>query len=388
MRVALITTDNREDRRDYTSELPWFGTAVQALLDGFAELPDEIEVHVLSCTRAHLPSPLQLAPNIIFHSIHVPSWAWLKTFYLANIIAVRNRLKKIRPDIVHGQGTERDCALAAAFSGYPNLITLHGNMRQLAKLFPAPLWSFSRLTAFLESVALRMAGGCVCLSTHSRKLVAPLAKQTWLVPNAVDPAFLAVDRAEASPLPLILMVGDVTPNKNQLAFLNAVAPLQTEFDFKVRIFGKSDPTHPYTSELLNFIAKNPWCVIGDFLNRESLKRQMASATLLALPSLEENLPMVILEAMAIGLPVAASHVGGIPDMIKHGQTGILFDPRDPESIRKALRSMLMNPTDCNHITVQAHENILLKHLPQTIARRHLQVYQDLLKENCHHPTKL
>jgi hypothetical protein len=47
------------------------------------------------------------------------------------------KLKDIQPDIVHGQGTERDCAIRAVFSGYPNVIPIHGNMAELARLFRA-----------------------------------------------------------------------------------------------------------------------------------------------------------------------------------------------------------------------------------------------------------
>ena len=69
LRLALLTTDNREDRRDYAPSRPWFGTAVQALLDGFDSMPKEVEVHVISCARRHLKYPVRLAANIHFHSI-------------------------------------------------------------------------------------------------------------------------------------------------------------------------------------------------------------------------------------------------------------------------------------------------------------------------------
>jgi glycosyltransferase involved in cell wall biosynthesis len=378
LRLALITTDNREDRRDYSPAHPWFGTAPQALLDGFASIPEEIEVHIISCTREHLESPLRLAPNITFHSVHVPAWTWLKLGYLGNILAIRRCLKPIQPDIVHGQGCERDCAISAVFSGYPNLITLHGNMRRLAKLSGARPWSFPWITALLESLAVRLSCGIICLSKHTQELVAPLAKKTWLIPNAVDPAFLNIQPPETPKPPLILMVGDVTPNKNPLAFLKAITPLQSEFAFTVKLFGKFDPTQPYTAELLDFTAQNPWCISGGFLNRESLKQEMASATLLALPSLEENLPMVILEAMAVGLPVAASAVGGIPDLIADGKTGRLFDPKDAESMRSTLRSILADPTNRRNLATQARQKIHHEHLPPSIARRHQQIYQEIL----------
>jgi len=378
LRVALITTDNREDRRDYSLELPWFGTSPQALLDGFAALPDEIEVHVLSCARRRLSSPLQLAPNVFFHSVFVPSWAWLKFGYLGNIIAVRRHLRDIRPDLVHGQGTERDCAISAVFSGYPNLLTLHGNMRRLAKLAGAKPWSFASIAATLESLALRLTGGVICLSTHTRKLVSPRAKRTWIIPNGVDQRLLQTTHREPSKPPLILIIGDLLPNKNHLAFLNAILPLRETNPFEVRILGKVNPETPYAAEVIRFADQHPWCRIEGFVNHSELAGFLSKATMLAIPSLEENLPMVILEAMAAGVPVAASNVGGIPDLITDGQVGRLFDPRNPDSMRGIISHMLNNPAHNLMLANAAIARIHLHHLPDTIARQHLEVYRNIL----------
>src|SRR5580700_1265568 len=120
MKVALITTDNREHYRDYASTTPYFGAAPEALLQGFAAMP-ELEVHVLGCARQPMKSPEKLAPNVFFHGLHVPKLGWLRTGYLGCIRAVRRTLKRIQPDIVHGQGTERECAMCAIFSGFPNV---------------------------------------------------------------------------------------------------------------------------------------------------------------------------------------------------------------------------------------------------------------------------
>ena len=379
LRLALLTTDNREDRRNYASPTPHFGTAPQALLDGLAAFPEEVEVHVLSCTREQLPSPLRLAPNIIFHSIHVPAWAWLKLGYLYNILAVRRCLAGIRPDVVHGHGTERDCALSAACSGYPNLITLHGNMRRLARLGGARPWSFAWLTARLEALAIRLAGGVLCLSEHTRCLAAPQAKRTWLVPNAVDPGFLGVERSDPAALPVILLVGDAVPNKNHLAFLEAMAPLQADLGFQVKLFGKCDPTNCYAAKLLHFIEHHPWCTAGGFLQHQAIRHELASAILLVLPSLEENLPMVILEAMAAGVPVAASKVGGIADLITDADTGRLFDPTSADSIRGVISSMLADPAGNLQLAARARDRIRRLHLPPTVARQHLEIYQQILE---------
>src|SRR5437899_5736932 len=146
MKIAIVTTDNRQNVRNYSLPAPYFGTAPEALLQGFAALP-ELEVHVLSCTQKPMKSPKKLADNISFHSLYVPKAGWMRTSYQGCIRAVRRKLKVIKPDIVHGQGTERECAISAVFSKFPNVVTIHGNMEELARLFKVQMGSFGWLAA-------------------------------------------------------------------------------------------------------------------------------------------------------------------------------------------------------------------------------------------------
>src|ERR1039457_1336285 len=128
MRIALLSTDGREVWKDYHTLAPHFGIAPEALMQGFALMP-EVEVHVVSCIRQSVNAPARLGPNIFFHSLLVPKIGWMRTAYQGCVRAVRKKLREIQPEIVHGQGTEMDCALSAVFSGFPNVVTIHGNMR-------------------------------------------------------------------------------------------------------------------------------------------------------------------------------------------------------------------------------------------------------------------
>ena len=187
MRIALLTTDNREDRKDYGHPVPYFGSAPEALLEGFARSP-EVEVHMVSCAQAPMRAPAKLAPNVFFHGLYVPKLGWLRTAYQGCVRAVRRKLREIQPDIVHGQGTERECALCAVFSGFPNVVTIHGNMGALARQF-GELGTYGRLAAMFENVALRRAGGVFCNSAYTEQLVRLRARRTWRVPNAVREVF-------------------------------------------------------------------------------------------------------------------------------------------------------------------------------------------------------
>ncbi len=64
---------------------------------------------------------------------------------------------------------------------------------------------------------------------------------------------------------------------------------------------------------------------------------------LAVPSLTEGTPLTVLEAMAVGVPIVASAVGGVPDQVRHGKEGLLVPPEDPVALGDALLELLQDP---------------------------------------------
>ena len=77
MKIVQIATDNREASREYTKTAPYFGTAPEALFEGFSMLP-EFEVHVISCTQRPMKAPEKLSQNTWFHLLHVPKIGWMR----------------------------------------------------------------------------------------------------------------------------------------------------------------------------------------------------------------------------------------------------------------------------------------------------------------------
>ena len=378
MRIALLSTDSREVLKEYDSPIPHFGTAPEALMQGFALLP-EVEVHVVSCLRKKGQSPPKLAPNIFFHSLHVPKIGWMRTAYQGCIRAVRKQLKAIQPNIAHGQGTELDCALNAVFSGYPNVLTIHGNMRLIARVNRARPFSFQWLAARLERLTIPRSSGVVCITKYTQQAVKDLARRTWVVPNAVDASFFDVNAAPApGVLARLLCVGQVCVRKNQNAFIRALDSLAGKHKFELRFCGQADANDPYDREFFILVQARPWCVYHGLAKREELRAFLHEATALILPSLEDNCPMVVLEAMAAGVPVVASRVGGLPDLIEEGQTGSFCDPLSAASMAAAVEKVLVNPAAAAAVARRARQCALDRFHPRVIARRHLEIYREVL----------
>ncbi len=377
LKVAILTSDKRDHDRDYANPVPGFGTAPAALLQGFAQLPD-VEVHVVSCTQQPLAAPARLAPNIFYHSLLVPKIGWLRTFYQGCVRAVRRKLREIQPDIVHGQGTERDCALSAVLSGFPNVLTLHGNMRLVATVNRARPLSFLWLAARLERFTLPRTGGVVCISRYTQDAVKDLVPQTWVLPNAVDASFFAGQPAPArAEPPVVLCVGAVCFRKNQNDFIRALDPVAKQKSFKVVFLGQVDGG-AYGAEFRELLKTRPWCEPVPFSSRERVKEFFQAATLVALPTREDNCPMVVLEAMAAGVPVLASQVGGVPDLITPEQTGLFCDPTRPETFAAGVARLLEDRALAQRLAAAARVEARRRFHPQAVAQRHLEIYQEVL----------
>jgi glycosyltransferase involved in cell wall biosynthesis len=378
MRIAILTTDSREHFKQYANPVPYFGTAPQALLEGFAQLPD-VEVHVISCVRAPMKSPEKIAPNIFYHAVNVPKIGWMRTLYQGCIRAARRKLREIRPDIVHGQGTERDCAISAVLSGFPSVLTIHGNIRLIARVNGVRPFSFLWLSAKLERFTIPRADGIVCITHYTEDAVKDLAKRTWVVPNAVDASFFQVNaRPVPEKLPRILCVGHISLRKNQNAFIRALDALAPAGKFEVLFLGVAETSRAYDEEFLRLVRERPWCVFGGMANRAQLKDHLRDATALALPSLEDNCPMVVLEAMAAGVPVLAAKVGGLPDLIEEGKNGFFCDPLDARSIAEGIKKILQENSTAHDLAGRAKEEARRRFAPEVIARRHVEIYREVL----------
>lgn len=379
LKVAIIVVDDRFTRPD---ALPRFGTAPTALLQGFEELDGEVEIHVVCCTMGDLPRPGKLGKNIWFHAESVPKWGFLRTLHFGCHRAVRRMIQKINPDIIHAQGTERWCAITAAGLPYPKVLTIHGFLRMIDPLMKMkPRWYWKTQT-LLERMAIPRFDGIVAITSYTQGNVADIARRTWVIPNATDKRYFHIEPTPSQP-PVILYVGNIQERKNQVGFLDAIAPLAETLPFLVRICGPINPDDSYNRELLARLERYPWAEGVGKVSRDELTAELAKTSILALVSFEDNCPMTILEAMSAGIPVLASQVGGIPDLVDDGVNGHLCDPTDAESIRASLRKILEDPIHAAKLGKAGKLRAEERYLPVQVAKRHMEIYRELIANSSH-----
>lgn len=377
MKIAMIIPDNRDEMRRHDLPQPVWGPSPDLVLAGFEGRTD-VTVDILSCTKRPLASPMALASNLTYHAVHVPQWGWLRSGYVGCVLALRRKFRELNPDLVHGSGTERYAALAAAFSGFPSLVTVHGNMRRLARLYGAWPFSYLGLSGFLEGVAARRVNGVICLSPYARANMAGLARRTWVIPNAIDPALLGLRRAPASP-PLLVLPASICYHKNQNGFIRALDLVARRRPVRLICVGNLPDArrNAYAREFKALVADRPWCEYGGMVDRQGMQVLLSQAWAVALPSREDNCPHALLEAMAAGVPVLASARGGIPDLVEHAATGLLMDPEDLADMARTVENLMDSPGLAARLAAQALERVK-KYVPRAIAEKHLAVYREIL----------
>jgi glycosyltransferase involved in cell wall biosynthesis len=252
-------------------------------------------------------------------------------------------------------------------------------MRLIANLGNARPFSAIWLAARLETFSLPKTAGVVCISRYTQELIASLARRTWIVPNAVDESFYEIaPELSLKPVPRILCVGLLCPRKNQNAFITALDPLAEKRKFELVFYGLAGDDKSYAETFFQLVKDRPWCKYAGFADRDQLKSQFRQSTLLALPSVEDNCPMVILEAMAAGVPVVAANVGGVPELIEDGVSGWLCNPLDAQSMMKAIEHALSNEPLRIERAKQARQNSLARYHPSVIASQHIEIYRSVL----------
>jgi len=103
------------------------------------------------------------------------------------------------------------------------------------------------------------------------------------------------------------------------------------------------------------------------------------ADVAVLSSLTEGSPNALLEAMAARVPVVATTVGGIPEIVSHGESALLIEPRDGDAMRRAIEAVLRDQALARRLADRAHEIILGRHTPDFRAQRLIEIYRRVLR---------
>jgi glycosyltransferase involved in cell wall biosynthesis len=197
---------------------------------------------------------------------------------------------------------------------------------------------------------VRRAAFVVCVSDHGRgQLMALVEEEHWpklhLVRCGVDvAAFERRTPRERGGAPLrVLTVGRAEAVKGQPVLVEAVAALgRRGFDVEATLVGGGSML-PALRNRARELRVDEQIHFAGHVAHEAVHAHYAAADVFCLPSFGEGVPVVLMEAMAAGLPVVASRVGGIPELVEHGVCGFLVSPGRADLIAAALERLADDP---------------------------------------------
>ena len=150
----------------------------------------------------------------------------------------------------------------------------------------------------------------------------------------------------------ILYVGQVSLHKGVDILIDAFKGIISDC-IKLDIVGKG----PDIEDLLQKASDDRRIKFHGFVSSEELAEIYRNTDLLVVPSVwYDNSPMVIYEALSYGVPVLASRIGGIPELIKNGYNGVLLNPGDREQLRNTLKELVLNRSELERMSKNAQES--------------------------------
>ena len=197
---------------------------------------------------------------------------------------------------------------------------------------------------------VELAEFVVCVSSHGRSQLMSLVDPVhWdklrVVHCGVDLELFSPPEAErAAAVPEVLTVGRAVPVKGQALLVESLAALAGRgLEARLTIVGDG-PQLPALRALADRLGVTDRVEFTGAVGQDEIRAYYERADVFALPSFAEGLPVVLIEAMATGLPVVASRITGIPELVEEGVSGLLVTPGDGADLTRALDDVLRAPS--------------------------------------------
>ena len=385
MRIALLT-------REWPPEVyGGAGVHVEYLVRELRRLAD-VDVHSFGGTQngatAHSPDPRLAVANAALQVLST------------DLSIAAGVTSSVHPcDLVHSHTWYADLAghLSALLHGIPHVVTTHS-------LEPHRPWKAAQLgggyavSSWAERTAVLAADAVIAVSRGMARDV--LATYPQLDPERLHVVVNGIDTREYAPVeatdvlerhgidvstPYALFVGRMTRQKGLAHLLRAARELPGQ----LVLYAGAPDTPEIAGETEALVAQlqhsRPGVVwVREMLPRVDVVQLLSHATAFVCPSVYEPLGIVNLEAMACGTAVVASAVGGIPEVVVDGTTGLLVpydenDPRDFETgLATALATVLSDPASAATMGAAGRARVVAEFGWETVARQTMSVYASVL----------
>jgi alpha-maltose-1-phosphate synthase len=285
--------------------------------------------------------------------------------------------------------------LASLLYGVPHVVTMH-SLEPLRPWKAEQLGGGYAISSWCERVSATSAAAVIAVSNGMRDDI--LAAYPEIDPSKIRVIRNGIDTSEYVPdsgtgvverygvdlsRPYVIFVGRITRQKGVPVLLRAAAGLDPSAQL-VLCAGQAD-----TPELLDEVTglvnglretRSGVVWIPEMLPKHDVIQLLSHAAVFAIPSLYEPLGIVNLEAMACGTAVVGSRVGGIPEVVEDGVTGLLVSPDDPAALAMALNTVLTEPSLAKSMGQAGRDRAVAEFGWQAVAGQTAALYSELVSD--------
>jgi glycosyltransferase involved in cell wall biosynthesis len=297
--------------------------------------------------------------------------------------------KKEKPDIVHLNSSKMGFigALAGRISGVKKIIfTAHG-------------WAFNEDRNFISKISFRILHILTILLSHKTVAVSEITKKQ--IGKIFDKKFVVIRngirdinfKEEDDAKKFILeKIREINPNTKNIPLTNytwvgtiselhktkglnyaieAISKIKNNIIFI--IIGEGEKRKELEEQIIKLGLSNKVFLVGKVDNASTY---LKAFDIFTLSSITEALPYVLLEAGYAGLPIVASNVGGIPEIIENDKTGLLIEPRHPEGIKTSIESLMKNTEKSSYLGKNMKDKILKNFTQKNMLERTFGLYKN------------
>lgn len=337
----------------------WRGTAGEEILD--------------LCVRPRSSADGPLPQRIGYHIRAAIAQLWLRRLvrkYNAKVVHFAFAIEGY--SVLAKQAREMGLKVVTTFHGADVNTTLHD---------PA--------TSFIVEDIVRASHHITVVSrTLFDRLTTAIPDVAWrlsLIHNGVPTSFALAAKATpatdaSSPRWDILLVGQLIPRKGGDVLLDALALVRERIPTVRLAFAGNGSFEGALRAQVDRLGLGANVEFLGEISRTNMSAAYRSTKLIVIPSRSEGLPLVLIEALWLGVPVVASAVDGLPEVILDDVNGLLVPPENPRALADALLRMLLDTALYRRLSEGARASIADRYSPEAITARYLEVYDLVLRE--------
>lgn len=324
------------------------------------------EVTIITASEKYLPYQSEDHGVKLQRILSIPNPFWLEgPMPYASPAGMRKLIDRFQPDIIH----THENALLSNF--LPNVRT-ECHPRLVSSCYALPRYvtyylHFAGLESLIEKITWRYYVGVLnryehivfCTRTHERDFRQHgLRPPTTVISNGVNilrynpvaaPGEDICTRYQLPPAPRILSVGRLMKDKKLHLLVKAMRLVCDAREAHLLVVGRGSE-RPRLKALIRQLHLEPYIHLLGYVPEEDLPALYRACNLFAIPSLVEVQSLPALQAAVTGLPIVAANSAALPELVRHGENGMLVEPQDPQKLGEAILYILDHPEEARKMS--------------------------------------